>query len=294
MLKGRLGLDSADIPHTDRYGVLWLDRGRLYAEDGTLHFATAGHESLAPGDYALPFQMLTCLLLGPGTTVTHDALRLLAGHGTGLCVVGEGGVRFYASMPAGPDRSARARRHATLWADELGARRHVARRMYAWRLGEVVPSSDIDVLRGIEGARVKKLYQLLAARHGVSWRGRRYDRDSPDDADLPNQAINHAATAVYACAKVAVAVTGAIPQLGFIHEESGHAFALDIADLYRENVTVPLAFSAVRAHLSAPKETIDRHVRRICALEFRRKQLIGLMIERVKEVLDGDDGGGHT
>lgn len=294
MLKGRLGLDSADIPQGDRFGVLWLERGRLYTEDGTLHFATAGNEDLRAGDYALPFQMLNCILLGPGATVTHDALRVLASHGTALCVIGEGGVRFYASMPAGPDRSARARRHATLWADDAGGRLKVARRMYAWRLGEIVPSSDIAVLRGIEGARVKRMYELLAQQHGIRWQGRRYDRHDPDSADRPNQAINHVSTAMKACAEVAVAIAGAIPQLGFIHEESGIAFALDVADLYRESHTVPIAFRAVRAHRDNPGDSFERAVRRSAAQAFRREALVGKMVERITEILDVDDGSGHA
>jgi len=106
---------------------------------------TGGPERLAPGDYALPFQCVSTILLGPGCTVSHDALRLLSRHGTALVAVGEDGVRFYASMPFGSDDSRRARRQAMVWADP-GRRVGIARRMYAWRLGELLPSTDINVL----------------------------------------------------------------------------------------------------------------------------------------------------
>ena len=89
---------------------------------------------------------------------------------------------------------------------------------------------------------MRALYQTIAQQYGVEWKGRRYDRANPDAADLPNQAINHAATAVEAAASVAVTGVGALPQLGFIHEDSGVAFVLDIADLYRGEVTLPVAF----------------------------------------------------
>lgn len=86
MLKGRLGLETARVPHVDRLGLFWVDRGELYVENGTLRFRTAGGV-LPAGDYAVPFQMVSCILAGPGTSVTHDALRVLARHGTGFVAV---------------------------------------------------------------------------------------------------------------------------------------------------------------------------------------------------------------
>ena len=118
MLTGRLGLETARVPHSDRHGCLWLRRGGLAVEDGTLRFRTAGNDALAPGDYGIPFQTVSIIFLEPGSTVSHDALRLLARHGTGLIVTGEDGVRFYASMPFGQDESALARQQVRLWADE--------------------------------------------------------------------------------------------------------------------------------------------------------------------------------
>lgn len=294
MLKGRLGLETARVPHADRHGLIYLARGRLYVNDGTLRFRTTGFEELAAGDYGIPFQMLSVLLIGPGAAVTHDAFRLLARHGTGLVAVAEGAVRMYASMPFGPDQSARARRQVALWADE-DKRCNVARRMYAWRLGSVLPSTDIAVLRGIEGARVKESYRLIAQQFGINWKGRRYDRSRPDKDDLANQALNHAATAVSAAAMVAVSVAGAIPQLGFIHEDSGRSFPLDIADLFRESVTLPVAFSSakeLRDHRSDDK-TVERTVRKNAGRAFRKKKLVSNMITRIKELLDGDDRGRH-
>jgi len=289
VLKGRLGLDSARIPQADRHGLMWLGRGKLYVHDGTLRFATPGGSRLAPGDYGIPFQMLNCMLLEPGVTVSHDALRILARHGTGLVVVAEGAVRFYASMPFGPDRSQRARKQALAWADADGRRVQIARKMYAWRLGEFLPSTDLNVLRGMEGVRVKETYSRLAEQYGIEWRGRRYDRSKPKEGDIPNRALNHAATAVYGAAGVAVAVTGSIPQLGFIHEDSGISFCLDIADLFRESVTVPAAFAAARAVIQDKESNLERRVRQIVGQTIQRKKVIGGMIDRIKDVIDGDD-----
>ncbi len=290
MLPGRLGLETARVPHVDRHGLMWLAHGNLYVEDGTLRFVTAGYEDLKPGNYAVPFQMVSCILLQPGTTVSHDALRILARHGTGLVVIGEDAVRFYASLPAGPDLAARARRHAEAWSDPA-ERIRIARLMYAWRLGEVLPVKDLDALRGIEGARVKQAYRELSEAFGIAWRGRRYDRNRPSADDLANQAINHASSALRAAAAVAVAVSGAIPQLGFIHEDPGVAFELDIADLFRDDVMLPVAFGAARELQQHPDLEVERTVRRLAGAAFRRYQLVTKMIDRIKELFDADDRG---
>lgn len=287
-LKGRLGLESARIPHADRHGMLWLAYGNLTVNKGTLVFQTAGFDELPAGRYDIPFQVISFIVLGPGTTVSHDALRLMARHHTGLFAVGEGGVRLYASLPKGPDQSKRARRHAALWGDAR-KRLDVVRRMYAWRLGELVPSADITVLRGIEGARAREMYKRLAGQYGITWHGRRYDRENPLQTDAPNSAINHAAVACYAAAALAVTAVGCIPQLGFIHEDSGEAFALDVADLYRDTFTIPVAFEATKMAGESAPDSLERVVRKLAAREMKRMQLIPTMIDRIKELIDAHD-----
>ena len=135
---------------------------------------------------------------------------------------------------------------------------------------------------------MRALYRAVARQYGITWHGRRYDRANPEATDLPNQAINHAATAVEAAASVAVTSVGALPQLGFIHEDSGIAFVLDIADLYRGEVTLPVAFGAVQAHKRNPSIPLERRVRRLAGKEFRRRKLISVMIGRIKEMFDAD------
>ena len=282
MLKGRLGLEHARLPHADRHGLLYLERGQLSVEDGCLRFIAAGSPLVIAGDYRIPHQAVSLVLLGPGSTVSHDALRLLARHGTGLSAIGEDGVRLYTAQPLMPDQSALARAQVRAWADAKGACMMVARRMYAWRLGEVLPHRDITVLRGIEGSRVKETYRLTAERVGIRWNGRRYDRSDPLSADLPNQALNHAASAVEAAAAIAVEATAAIPQLGFIHEDSGQSFILDIADLFRDELTVPCAFKAALVAEKRPGESIERLTRRSVGERLRRDQVIPTMIDRIK------------
>ncbi|MEQ9696092.1 type I-E CRISPR-associated endonuclease Cas1e [Shimia sp. SDUM112013] len=291
MLKGRLGLDTARIPHADRAGLLYLARGALTARDGTLAFeqGTSGPgDALAPGDYAIPLQGVSMILLGPGSTVSHDALRLLSFARTALAAVGEDGVRLYTAPPLIPDRSGLARQQARLWADD-DLRLMCARRMYAWRLGEVLPHRDLDVLRGIEGARMKQTYKLLAQQFGIDWQGRRYDRARPEAADLPNQALNHAASAVEAAAAIAVSATATIPQLGFIHEDPGQSFVLDVADLYRDSITIPCAFRAAAQERDHPGMGIERRTRRLVGRQLAEDKVIAAMIDRIKALMTGED-----
>ncbi len=283
MLPGRLGLEKARIPHADRHGLVWLERGRLEVEDGCLRFVTAGGHELEPGDYQIPHQSISIILLGPGSSVTHDALRLLARHGCALAAIGEGAVRFYTAPPLMPDTSALARSQVRLWADQK-TRMEVARAMYALRFGEIVRTRNIDTLRGQEGARIRRSYQLAAERHGILWKGRKYDRNNPNASDIPNQALNHAASAVGAAASVAVVAVGAIPQLGFVHEDSGQSFVLDIADLYRHDITLDIAFAAAR-EAEKGSVPVERIVRQGAARTFRKQGVIPSMIDRIKTLL---------
>lgn len=285
MLTGRLGLETARLPHGDRHGLVFLDRGRLSVEDGCVTFDCAGGGMTPAGRFGLPHQSISLILLGPGSSVSHDALRILARHNVGLAAIGEDGVRFYTAMPLLPDFSDLARAQARFWADERRGRSLVARRMYALRLGEVLPHRDIAVLRGIEGARMKETYRIEADRAGIRWNGRRYDRANPQGADLPNQALNHAASAVEAAAAIAVAATATIPQLGFVHEDSGQSFMLDVADLVRDSVTIPCAFKAAALAAKRPQENVEKLARRLTGERLRRDGVVASLIDKVKTIL---------
>lgn len=228
------------------------------------------------------------ILLGPGSTVSHDALRLLAYARTALAAVGEDGVRLYTAPPVIPDRSGLARSQARLWADPKD-RLAVARRMYAWRLGEILPHKNLNILRGMEGARMKESYKLHAERIGVAWHGRIYDRSNPNAADLPNQALNHAASAVEAAAAIAVSATATIPQLGFIHEDPGQSFVLDIADLFRDSITIPCAFAAAKDAEQKSSHGVERLTRKRTGARLSKEGVIPAMIAKIKSLFQVED-----
>ncbi len=296
MFLGRLGLETARIPHVDRHGLVYLSRGGLTVRNGTLVFERKevkehqDDQPEKPGRYEIPFQMVSMILLGPGSTVSHDALRLLGRHGTALAAVGDNGVRCYTAPPLISSRSSLARQQAEMWADKTGGRLEVARKMFKLRFGvEELPNHEsLDALRGMEGARAKRTYVLLALRYGIPWRGRRYDRVNPDTSDLPNQAINHAATATEAAASIAVAATATIPQLGFLHEDPSQSFVLDVADLFRDQITIPAAFLATskilkqNKHSSKGLSDIERTTRRLAGEMLQKEKTISLMIDHIK------------
>lgn len=280
MLKGRLGIDEARIPQKSRNGLLYVEMARLSIDNGSLvlDYEEKGER------LEVPYQTLNAVLLGPGTSITHDAIRHLSAHGTAIIAVGTDGTRLYTAPPIFDRDSDLARSQATYWSTEQG-RMTVALRMYEKRFGERPKVSTVEALRGMEAARIKRSYELLAQRYGVEWKGRRFDRANPDKTDLPNLAINHAVTAVEAAVAIAVQATGTIPQLGFIHEDSVKSWILDLCDLYRTTITVPVAFRCAREHPMKAELTLDRLVRRTCSGYFKGQAFVDTVIDDIKELL---------
>lgn len=272
-LSGRLGLDGIDLRHEDRAGFVEISRGRLEVEDGCLVFVAEKVRR------SLPYQQISCILLGPGSGVTHDALRLCARHGVGICAVGDDVTKCYTSAPLLHRESELGRRQARAWADPE-TRLAVARRQFAIRFGESPPARDLDELRGLEGARIRQAYKRHAKANGISFKQR---RDPHGGTDPANIALNYAAHSAYAAAATAVYVVGAIPQLGFLHEAAGNAFVLDVADLYRTELIIPIAFAALRDW--SGEDSLERRVRRAMGREIRGRNLVSGMIEQIDEVL---------
>ncbi|MTJ82385.1 MAG: type I-E CRISPR-associated endonuclease Cas1 [Telmatospirillum sp.] len=280
MLKGRLGIDEARIPQKSRNGLIYVERCRLSIDNGSLvlSFDEAGREM------ELPYQLLNVVLVGPGGVVTHDAVRHLSAHGTCIAFVGTGGTRLYTAPPLFDRDAGLARKQAMWWAGE-STRMMVAKRMYEKRFGETPRTTSFDSLRGMEAARIKKSYELIAQRFGVDWKGRRFDRSEPDSADPPNQAINHVVTAVEACVAIAVQATATLAPLGFLHDDSAKSWILDLCDLYRTSVTVPLAFQCVKRQEKEPSSSLDRLCRHAVSRHVREKGFIDTVIDDIKDLL---------
>lgn len=236
------------------------------------------------GSVAIPCAALSLLLLGPGTTITHAAVRALAENGCMICWTGEGGVRLYAHS-TGETRSARnLLRQAQLVADPA-QRLAVVERMYRLRFPEPLPAGlSLEQLRGREGLRVRAAYAQASRETGVPWQGRFYDRTDWRRSDPVNRALSTAASTLYGVCHAAIVATGFSPGLGFIHTGKMLSFVFDMADLYKADVTIPIAFRTV----AAGTEQLEMRVRQACRDAFYRSKLLERVIPDIGRVLGTD------
>ena len=230
------------IPIADRASILFVERGQLDVLDGA--FVVVDREGVRTH---IPVGGLACLMLEPGARVSHAAVSLAARVGCLLAWVGEAGVRLYASGQPGGARADRLLHQARLALDP-DARLKIVRKMYDMRFGEPAPSRrSIDQLRGIEGARVKRLYEALARQNGVVWKARRYNPGHWDAADLPNRCLSQATACLYGLAEAAILAAGYAPAIGFLHSGKPQSFVYDVADIFKFETVVPIAFQVAGA-----------------------------------------------
>ncbi|WP_108987703.1 type I-E CRISPR-associated endonuclease Cas1e [Streptomyces coelicoflavus] len=254
----------------------------VYLERCTVHRdANAITAQDAEGTTHIPSATIGTLLLGPGTRVTHQAMSVLGETGAAVCWVGEHGVRYYASGRALSRSAALMEAQARQWANQR-SRLAVARAMYRLRFPDEDPTGlTRHELLGREGKRVKDCYRTEATRTGVPWLGRRYTPGDFTSGDAVNQAITAAAQCMYGIAHAVVTSLGCSPALGFIH--SGHelSFVLDIADLYKTEIGIPLAFDIAAQD---EEDTVPR-TRRALRDRINETSLLNRCVDDIRRLL---------
>lgn len=264
------------LPMKDRVSMVFIQYGQVDVLDGA--FVVIDQNGVRTH---IPVGSVACIMLEPGTRVSHAAVHLASTVGTLLVWVGEAGVRLYASGQPGGARADRLLYQAKLALDEE-LRLKVVRKMYEVRFGEPAPARrSVEQLRGIEGARVRETYKLLAREHGVEWRARNYDRNQWDAADLPNRCLSAATSCLYGITEAAVLAAGYAPAVGFIHTGKPLSFVYDIADLFKFETVVPAAFRIA----SRNPNQADREVRLACRDIFRSSNLLAKIIPAIEDVL---------
>jgi CRISPR-associated protein Cas1 len=264
------------IPIKDRISVAYVEKGNIDVLDGA--FVVVDKNGVRTH---IPVGGLVCLMLEPGTRVSHAAVTLASRVGCLLIWVGDGGVRLYASGQPGGARADRLLYQAKLALDDE-ARLKVVRKMYEMRFKEKPPEKrSIEQLRGIEAIRVRKMYELFARQYGVTWARRNYDYDEWESGDVPNRCLSSATSCLYGVTEAAVLAAGYAPAVGFIHTGKPQSFVYDIADLFKFETVVPLAF---RIASKNPKEP-EREVRLACRDSFRQSRLLHRIIPSIEEVL---------
>jgi len=263
-------------PARDRWTPLYLEHGRLEVDDSSVKWIGADRTVLR-----VPVATVSVLMLGPGTTVTHAAVKACSRSNTPICWIGEEGMRFYAFGVAPTHDNARARHQAELHAN-VRKRTEVARRMFLRRFPEeVVAGKRIQELRGMEGTRIKALYEDFGQRYGVTWKGRNYDPTNWNLADNINRAISAANAALYALCTAVVTSLGYLPQLGFIHAAGNLPFVYDIADLYKPETTLEAAFQA----LSVNPKAKEKDVLKLFKTRLEEQRLLKRIPKEIEEIL---------
>ncbi len=268
----------------DRWSHLYLERGILDQEaNGLVLHSLDTHTPV-------PIDQLSLLLLGPGISVTHAAVHRLAENNCLVAWVGENGVRLYAHGTGGTFSSRRLLLQAKLASDEE-SRLAVAVRMYQKRFDDgLLAGKSIEQVRGMEGIRVRRAYKEAAKRFGVRWEGRDYDQDDWFRASDVNRALSAANACLYGVCHAAIVSAGYSAALGFVHTGKMLSFVYDIADLYKTETTVPLAFE-----LSAQGPiNLERRVRTDCRRVFHEARLMDRIIPDIAEVLGVPDDPGES
>lgn len=264
------------IPMKDRVSVIFVEKGNLDVLDGA--FVVVDKNGIRTH---IPVGGVACLMLEPGSRVSHAAVVLAARVGCLLVWIGDGGVRLYASGQPGGARADRLLYQAKLALDDT-ARLKVVRKMYAIRFKEEPPERrSVEQLRGIEGVRVRKMYELLARQYGVTWKSRNYDYTQWESGDIPNRCLSSATACLYGITEAAILAAGYAPAVGFIHTGKPQSFVYDIADVFKFETVVPVAF---RIAAKKPQQP-EREVRVACRDAFRQSRILGRIIPTIEEIL---------
>ena len=263
----------------DRLTFLYLEHCQMNREDSAILVRDER------GTTRIPAAAITVLLLGPGTTVTHRAIELIGDAGVGIVWVGEHGVRFYASGRPLTHRAQLLIKQAQLVSNQ---RTHLAvvRKMYQLRFpGEDVSGLTTQQLRGREGSRVRKAYRTAAKEWNIPWSGREFDPDNFSSGDPVNQALSAGHACLYGVAHAVIAALGCSPGLGFIHVGHERSFVYDIADLYKADLTIPIAFE-----MAAKKpDDLPSAVRRRIRDEMAARHLLEQIVWDIRFLLSDDD-----
>ncbi len=268
----------------DRLSYLYLEKGHIEQDAKSIAYVTEKHR------VPIPAADLALLMLGPGTTVTHEAICNLADCNCTVVWCGEEGVRFYCHGRGGTHFSANLLGQAALAAHPR-TRRQVVLRMYEKRFGEPIDSKmHIEAIRGKEGHRVRTAYQSYATQFGLQWKGRSFDPLDWGRGDALNRAVSTASACLNGVVQAGIVSAGYSPAIGFIHTGKMLSFVYDIADLYKVSEFVPLAFRCV----AESEQNVETRVRRACRDLFRKTKFLERLLPDIREVLYGRNDSGTS
>jgi CRISPR-associated protein Cas1 len=269
--------DLHELPKLrDSLSYLYVEHCRI--EQSELAIELWDQEGCTP----VPVASLSVLMLGPGTRITHAAVVACAENGCTVLWCGEGNVRFYAAGLGETRKAEHTLKQAYLVCDDV-KRAEVAWRMYERRFGYRPDGAlTLNQLRGMEGVRMRDAYAEASQVYGVPWTGRRYNRQDWQKADPINRALSAANACIYGICHAAIVSGGYSPALGFIHTGLQLSFVYDVGDLYKTEITIPVAF---RVTAESPRN-VEERVRYACRDQFRQSRLLQRILDEIDALLD--------
>ena len=259
----------------DSLSYLYIEHAIVDQKDQAIEYVNA------EGRVMVPVAALSLLLLGPGTSITHAAVRTLAENGCTINWVGEDAMKFYA-QGFGETRKGYHLLHQAKMASDPQKHMEVVSRMYRFRFNETVGEDlSLPQLRGMEGVRVREAYSEASRKYGVQWHGRHYERSNWLGSDPINRALSAANSLMNGLCQSAIVSGGYSTAIGFIHTGKQLSFVFDVADLYKIEYCVPLAFEIV----SQITADIEKRVRQACREKFRDVKLLDRILPDIDELL---------
>lgn len=259
----------------DRISFLYLEHCVINRQDSAITVSDAR------GTVHVPAASLSVLMLGPGSKLTHRAIELIGDAGTSVVWVGEHGVRYYAHGRPLTHSSRLLVRQAEL-VSNVRSRIMVAREMYRMRFpDEEVATMTMQQLRGREGARIRAVYRQESQKTGVQWDKRTYNPDAFEDSSKVNQALSAANACLYGVVHSVIVAIGCAPGLGFIHTGHERSFVYDIADLYKAQLTIPIAFKVA----SEEENDIGAVTRRRVRDAISDGNILGIVVRDIRRLL---------
>lgn len=262
----------------DRITYLYVEHCVINRHDGAITISDMR------GIVHVPAASISVLLLGPGSNITHRAVELIGDAGMTLIWIGEHGVRYYAhGRPL--THSARLLIQQAALVSNVRSRVAVARQMYQMRFPEDVSKLTMQQLRGREGSRVRSIYRAYSKETGVPWNGREYDLQDEGKADKVNIALSIANYCLYGVIHAVTVALGCSPGLGFVHTGHERSFIFDIADLYKAEITIPIAFQIAKKD----PDDIEGETRRAVRDAMVKARILERATKDIKWLLLGND-----
>ncbi|MDH5718649.1 MAG: type I-E CRISPR-associated endonuclease Cas1e [Spirochaetia bacterium] len=275
--------DLQEIPKfSNKWSFMYFEKGHIEQYRQSISYEYL--DKIIP----VPIETLSLLMLGPGTTITHAAVKTVSESRCCIAWVGENGVKFYGFATPSTYSAKNLLKQVECLTDEE-KKMQIVRQMYAMRFTEILPADiTLEQLRGKEGSRVRKSYKELSEKFGIEWHGRRYNQANWGGSDPVNRALSAANSCLYGLCQAAIVSLGCSTALGFIHSGKQLSFVYDIADLYKVEMTVPIAFEASAAGAKA-----EATARYMCRDHFREKKLLKKIISDIMGLLYGDSYNGE-